>query len=41
MQPNPETAAALELALLPVLQDNYVVLLRRAGVSRVPAGRPR
>ena len=35
MQPNPESAAALELALLPVLQDNYVVLLRRGGLAAV------
>ncbi|MFZ0408049.1 MAG: hydroxyacylglutathione hydrolase [Cyanobium sp.] len=35
MQPIPESAAPLELALIPVLQDNYVVVLWRDGLAAV------
>ena len=35
MQPNPKAATALELALIPVLQDNYIAVLWRDGLAAV------
>ncbi|MEI7666887.1 MAG: hydroxyacylglutathione hydrolase [Synechococcaceae cyanobacterium ELA263] len=35
MQPNPKSATPLELALIPVLQDNYIAVLWRDGLAAV------